>query len=85
MPLNEEKIETYYAIYGEETVWAALILLGICELAWYFSWKVAEEDMEDLTIKFQENIERQQKWLDDTYDKIFDREELSLPVQQSLI
>jgi hypothetical protein len=85
MPLNEEKIETYYAEYGEGTVWGALITLGIIELIWYFSWKIAREDMESLTDSVQEFIEKQQNWLDDTYNQIFDREELPLPEQQNLI
>ena len=85
MPLKDEKLETYYANYGEGTVWGALILLGICELTWYFSWKVAEEDMNHLTKSAQEYFEKYQTLLETKYDQIFDREELSPLEQQSLI
>ncbi|RIA96539.1 carbon-nitrogen hydrolase [Glomus cerebriforme] len=85
MPLVEEKIETYYASYGEFLVWAVFVLLGICELAWYLSWTHAEEEMNSYVGTAKEFIESWQKWMEEKYDAIFDREELLLSEQQSLI
>jgi len=57
----------------------------ILELVWYFSWKHAEEEMNSLTTSSRNFIENKQKWMEDHYDKIFDREELPPRVRQSLI
>jgi hypothetical protein len=85
VPFSEEKIKTYYASFGEATVWGAFGMLIFCELIWYFSWKYAEEDMTHLTNKTKQTIEKTQKWADKKYDEIFDIEELPQSVQQSLI
>jgi len=83
IPLSEEKIETYYASYGEATVWGAFGLLIISELAWYFSWKYGEDDMNHLTVRTRSFIEGKQKWMEKKYDEIFDQEELPTRVQQT--
>ncbi|CAG8450901.1 60_t:CDS:2 [Funneliformis mosseae] len=85
MPFSEEKIETYYSQYGEFAVWGALIFLGLAELLWYFSWKVAEEDMTSLSDASKEFLRKRQEWAEEKYDEIFDQEELSLRAKQSLI
>ena len=79
---EEEKIKTYYAKYGESTVWVTLIILGICELIWFVSWRVAEQDMAELTHSAQKFIKKQQEWVEEKYDEIFEQEEFP---QQSLI
>ncbi|GES93274.1 carbon-nitrogen hydrolase [Rhizophagus clarus] len=85
VPFSEEKIKTYYASYGEATVWGAFGLLVFCELAWYFSWKYAEKDMNHVTSKTKLLIEDGQRYLEKKYDEIFDVEELPPSIQQSLI
>ncbi|CAB4401133.1 carbon-nitrogen hydrolase [Rhizophagus irregularis] len=85
VPFSEEKIKTYYAVYGEATVWGAFGFLILCELAWYTSWKHAEGDMEHVTNKVKQTIEQGQKWMENKYDEIFDVEELPPSVQQSLL
>jgi len=82
MPLEEEKIVTYYAKYGESTVWATLLILGAVELLWLFSWRVAEQDMEELTSSTKEFIKRRQEWVEEKYDEIFNQEEFQ---RQNLI
>ncbi|CAG8702341.1 14584_t:CDS:2, partial [Funneliformis caledonium] len=85
MPFTGEKIETYYSKYVEFTVWGALIFLGLAELLWYFSWKVAEEDMTSLSDASKEFLRKRQEWAEEKYDEIFDQEELNLRAKQSLI
>ncbi|CAG8513364.1 10630_t:CDS:2 [Funneliformis mosseae] len=85
MPFTEEKIEAYYSQYGEFTVWGALIFLGLAELLWYFSWKVAEEDMTSLLDVSKEFFRKRQELAEEKYDEIFDQEELNLKAKQSLI
>ncbi|CAG8656674.1 578_t:CDS:1, partial [Racocetra fulgida] len=72
IPVEDPKIETVYAKWGEYSVWGTLALLSVLKLGWIASWTAFPDNMENMWDGGIKRIKDGQRWIEQKYNEVFD-------------
>ncbi|CAG8545338.1 9533_t:CDS:2 [Dentiscutata erythropus] len=80
IPVEEPKIKTIYAEWGEWSIWGTLAFLGVLRLGWIAAWEASPYQMgrtwDDGVRKFKNG----RKWIEYKYNEMFENERMNLLV-----